>query len=94
MRLHQLAPLVAGVVQKEGERNVPGAIEGGQLAEQRTDALGRDIRFVGEEVNLPTDRIQRSQHVEALPSRWRAYKHPCKTPQGTQERAVNKVRGI
>ena len=65
--LHQRAPLVAGVVQKEGERNVPGAIEGGQLAEQRTDTLGRDIRFVGEEVNLPTDRIQRPQHVEALP---------------------------
>src|ERR1035438_6735784 len=92
--LHQLAPLVASVVQKEGERNVPGTIEGGQLAEQRTDTLGRDVRFVGEEVNLPTDRIQRPQHVEALPSRGRAYKHPCKTPQGTQECAVNKVRGI
>jgi len=68
VRLHPLAPLVAGVVQEEGERNVPGAIEGGPLAEQRTDALGRDIRFVGEEVNLPTDRIQRPQHIEALPA--------------------------
>jgi hypothetical protein len=47
--------LVAGVVQKEGERNVPGTIEGGQLAEQRTDTLGRDIRFVGKEVNLNSD---------------------------------------
>jgi hypothetical protein len=56
--------------------------------------LGRDIRFVGEEVNLPTDRIQRPQHVETLPSRGRAYEHPRKTPQGTQERTVNKVRGI
>ena len=71
-----------------------GAIEGGQLAEQRADALGRDIRFVGEEVNLATDRIQRPQHVETLPPRRRAEEPPCETPQGTQKRAVNKVRGI
>ena len=94
MRLDQRAPLVAGVVQKEGERNVAGAVEGGQLAEQRTDTLGRDIRFVGEEVNLPRDRIQRPQDVEALPARRRAEEHPCKTPHGTQERAAHKVRGI
>lgn len=45
-------------------------------------------------MHLPTDRIQRPQHVEALPSRRRAEEPPGKTPPGTQERAVNKVGGI
>ena len=94
VRWHQRAPLVAGMVQKERARNVPGAIADGQLTEPRTDTLGRDIRFVGEAMHLPRDRIQRPQHVAALPACGRAEEHPCKTPQGTQARAVHKVCGI
>ena len=40
---HQLRALVAGIIQKEGDRDIPGSIERGHLAEQGTHTRGGNI---------------------------------------------------
>ena len=43
-----LTALVAGIIHKESEGEIPGSIESGDLAEQVTHTRGGNIGFIGE----------------------------------------------
>ena len=91
---HQLRALVAGIIQKEGDRDIPGSIESGDLAEQGTHTRGGNIGFIGEQVNLPRNGIKGSQHVEPLPSGGGAQKYTRKTPHVREKSPENKMSGV
>lgn len=92
--LDELAALVAGVVEEEGDGDFQRGVEGGELVEQRADAGGVDVSFVGENMDLPSHSIERAEDVEALASAGRGQKNSRETPDVAHERAVNKVRGV
>ena len=90
----QLTALVAGIIQKESDRDLPGSIDGGDLAEQGTHTRGGNIGFIGEQVNLLRNGIEGSQHIESLPTGGRAQENTHKTPHVREKSPENKMGGV
>lgn len=90
--LHQLTPLVAGVVQYQRDRHPqPPA---GQRPQQGADRLRVDVAVVGHPEDLVRHRVEGPQHVVALPTRRGADELPGQAPQEAQERGEHEVGGV
>lgn len=85
---------VAGIIQKESDGDLPGSIEGGDLAEQGTHPRGGNIGFIGEPVNLPRNGVEGSQHMESLPTGGRAQENTHPTPHVREKSPENKMSGV
>src|SRR4051794_8378908 len=91
-RLHQFAPLVAGVVQDHrGGRPQPRRRQGPQ---QRANRVRRDVPVVAHPDHLVRHRVQRAQHAVALPPAGRTHEQARQAPEATQERGPDEVRRI
>ena len=60
-RLHECTPLIAGVVQDEGDWKARVCAR--QQKQQLTDGLRRNIREIRDGQDLVRDSIQRGQHI-------------------------------
>ena len=89
---HELAVLVARVVQHDGDGIV--RVQGPQFVEQVADGLGGDVSLVDDVNQLTSDGIERSQHVEALTAGGGLDEGAAEAPDHGQERAIDKVRRV
>jgi hypothetical protein len=91
-RLHRSVPLIAGVVQYQGDRS--GETRRGDLSQQFAHRLGVDDRGVRHGDQFARHRVPSSEHVEPLTTRSRADEDSLKRPQAAQERPEYEMGGV
>ena len=88
--LAQRTTLVARIVQDQGDRHLYA--QGSQLPSHLADACGVDVGEMGEGDPLVRDRMERAQHVKALPPTWGFDPAPGEAPEVSQKRAEDNMR--
>jgi hypothetical protein len=91
-RLHELTPLVAGVVQNHGD-GCPQPRRR-QNPQQRADRVRRDVPLIAYADDLMCRRVQRPEHVVTFAAGPRAHEQARQAPQATQKRCPHEVRRI
>ena len=86
------AALRAGGGQPHRQREAE--VEGGQVAQERTDLGGRNRGIGGDGEKFRGEGMERTQDVEAVTARGRPQEDPGQGPEKPQERSSHTGRGI
>lgn len=84
--------LIAGVVHDQGDR--PWQACRDNLTEQQAHGFGIDVLRVGYAMHLVGNGIQGRQHIVTFATGGARDEQPDQTPQKTQKRPVDEMRGI